>query len=202
MPMIIELEGIDGVGKTSQCRLLRNWLEEQTGARTLVLKDLESTQLGRKIKEILTTDVPCSKQAELFAFLSCKAHLFSEVIDREVAAGSHIICDRGYGSFLSYFEVYGFDRSFLESLLKAAVPASYKPHTILLDADVQTALRRNIAKSEHSRFDALGSDFFSQQRHIYLELAKAHAWMVVKCENSIDAVHQQIVAAVSTLLND
>ncbi len=194
--MIIEVEGIDGVGKTSQCRLLKNWIEETTSGRAIVVKDLESTQLGRQIKSILVTDVARSKEVELFSFLCCKAHLFAEIIEQECAAGTHIICDRGVGSFLSYFEVLGFERSFLESVLATALPPNYQPKTLLLDADVRVAMQRNVSKPAHSKFDSMGGDFFERQRKVYLELATSRDWTIISSEQSLDAVHESIISAV------
>lgn len=199
--MIIEFEGIDGVGKTSQCRLLKNWLEESRGERAIIVKDLESTQLGKLIKEILVTDVMHSKEVELFAFLCCKAHLFAEIVEKEIEAGTHIICDRGTGSFLSYFEVQGFERPFLESVLLTAVPNSYRPRTLLLDTEVRVAMLRNVAKSSHSKFDSMGSDFFEMQRQVYLELAKSYEWTIIPGEQPLEVVHLSVIQAVGNMLS-
>ena len=199
--MIIEVEGIDGVGKTSQCRLLKNWLEETLGKRAIIVKDLESTQLGKKIKGILVTDAPRSKEVELFAFLCCKAHLFAEIIKAELEAGTYIICDRGTGSFLSYFEVQGFERSFLEKVLLTAVPSGYSPRTLLIDAEVRTAMQRNVSKSAHSKFDSMGSDFFERQRQVYLELAKSRGWAIIHGEQSLEVVHRSVIQAVGSILS-
>jgi dTMP kinase len=199
--MIIEVEGIDGVGKTSQCRLLKNWLEEKLGERAIIVKDLESTQLGRQIKGILVTDVPRSKEVELFGFLCCKAHLFAEIIEKELEAGTHIICDRGIGSFLSYFEVLGFDRSFLENVLLTAVPSGYSPQTLLLDADVHVAMQRNVSKSAHSKFDSMGGDFFERQRKIYLDLALSRQWSVVSSEQPLELVHMSVINSIERMFS-
>lgn len=197
--MIVEIEGIDGVGKTSQCRLLKNWLEG-LGEPAIVVKELESTPLGRQIKGILVTDVQRSKEVELFAFLCCKANLFNEIIRKEVMAGTHIICDRGIGSFLSYFEVLGFKRQFLEEVLLTAVSESHEVHTVLIDVDIQVAMYRNVSKPSHSKFDSMGIDFFEKQRKVYLELAKVHGWTVVGGEESINDVHQAMIQAVQKML--
>jgi len=172
--MIIEVEGIDGVGKTSQCQLLKSWFEETLGQQAIIVKDLESTKLGRQIKDILVTDAPRSREVELFGFLCCKAHLFTEILEKEVEAGTHIICDRGVGSFLSYFEVMGFERAFLETVLAVALPRTYCPQTILFDADVSVTLHRNLSKSMPSKFDSMGSGFFERQRKYIL------SWLLQK----------------------
>lgn len=194
--MIIEIEGIDGVGKTTQCRLLNHWFECQ-GQRSVIVKDLESTQLGRQIKSILTADTPMTKEVELFAFLCCKAHLFSEVIGPELANGANIICDRGVGSLLSYFEDANFDIEFLNKLVKIVCPVSFAPTTVLLDLDPCEAMRRNVAKPTHSKFDNLGAAFFQRQRKIFLRLATENNWLVIDANQTIDEIHQSIADKLS-----
>ncbi len=197
--MLIEMEGIDGVGKTTQCRMLKNWFENR-GERAIIVKDLESTQLGRKIKSIFVTDAPRSKEVELFGFLCCKANLFSEIIANEVADNSHIICDRGTGSFLSYFEVMGFNREFLRSTLAVLLPKHYVPATVLIDLSVQEAMSRNVAKPTHSKFDNMGALFFEKQRKVFKELAEDGRWFVVDGSGSITSVHKSIFNSVEKML--
>jgi dTMP kinase len=193
--VIIEIEGIDGVGKTTQCRLLKNWLESR-GSRAIVVKDLETTLFGRQIKSILITDSPRSNQAELFAFLCCKSQLFTEVVEQELERGTHVICDRGIGSFLSYFEVFGFNRELLLQLLSIAVPNEpVTPVTFLIDLEVREALTRNLSKSAHSKFDGMGTRFFEDQRNVFLDLARANRWTVVDGRGSVAEVHEAIVSA-------
>lgn len=196
--MLIEIEGIDGAGKTTQCRLLKNWFECK-GEKAIVVKDLESTQLGRQIKSIFVTDMPRAKEVELFGFLCCKAHLFFEIILPELKSGTHVICDRGTGSFLSYFEVLGFDKTFLTSSLSIALIGEYKPVTFLIDLEVQVALRRNVAKPTYSKFDNMGSAFFNSQRQVYAELAEINHWTIIEGTSSIEDVHQSILSSVTKL---
>ena len=198
--MIIEIEGIDGVGKTTQCRLLKNWLESQR-ERSVIVKDLDSTRLGRQLKSFLTAEAVCSKEVELFAFLCCKAHMFSTVVRREVNKGSHIICDRGTGSFLSYFEVSGFSSDFLKEALSVALPRPYGPVTILIDADVQKALRQNMSKPNYSKFDNAGSAFFEKQRLSYQYLARAGQWYVIDGNGSVEDVYESMIDIVRRLIH-
>ena len=190
--MIIEIEGIDGAGKTLQCRLLKNWLETNSGRKAVIVKDLESTMLGRKMKELLVSESPRSKQVELFAFLCCKANLMSEVIEHELKTGTFIICDRGVGSFLSYFEVNGFDRDLLKKLIGFAVPTEYKSTTIFLDVSVETASTRNNSKATLSKFDGMGNDFFEKQRNAFLRLAEENLWEIIDGHMGVDKVHESI----------
>src|SRR3989344_5233702 len=196
--MIIEIEGTDGIGKTTQCRLLRGWFETRN-QQSMIVKDLESTQLGRQVKAILTSDTPRTKEVELFGFLCCKAHLFSEIIGPKVKEGTHIICDRGIGSFLCYFEVLGFNADFLKRTVASVLPEKFASTTLLLDGDVHEAIRRNVAKPAHSKFDNMGLEFFEKQQRVYRRLATTNRWIVIGGNDPIEKVHQSITAAVVKL---
>jgi len=193
--MLIEIEGIDGTGKTTQCQMLRSWFESQ-GERAVIVKDLESTSFGRHIRSMLITDTPRSKETELFAFLACKSQLFSEIVIGELSQGSHIICDRGMGSLFSYFESHGLNRDVLATLLAIAVPDSLTINTVLIDLDVQVALARNSNKPSQSKFDNMGLNFFSKQRQVYLDLAKTNNWTVIDGSAGTKTVHSAITKAV------
>ena len=192
--MIIEIEGIDGAGKTTQVRLLKQALENK-GHEVLIVKDLDSTEIGRKIKEMFVSDAPRAKAVELFGFLCCKAHLFSEVVDTAVRDETYVLCDRGFGSLISYFEAHGFEREKLEAMLEIAVPELRPSHTILLDLPVKEALRRNMAKQSFSKFDNMGARFFNLQRAIYLSLSERADWHVINAERSIEELHGDILKA-------
>lgn len=190
--MIIELEGIDGAGKTTQVRLLKQSLEEN-GHKVLIVKDLDSTEIGRKIKEMFVSDAPRAKAVELFGFLCCKAHLFSEVVEKAIKDGSYVLCDRGFGSLISYFEAHGFKREKLEAMLEIAVPELRPSYTILLDLPVKEALRRNMAKQSFSKFDNMGARFFERQRTAYLSLSERPDWHVVDATKSIEELNRDIL---------
>ena len=155
--MIIELEGIDGAGKTTQVRLLKQSLEEN-GHKVLIVKDL-----------------------------------FSFVVENAIKDGSYVLCDRGFGSLISYFEAHGFKREKLEAMLEIAVPELRPSYTILLDLPVKEALRRNMAKQSFSKFDNMGARFFERQKTAYLSLSKRPDWHVVDATRSIEELHRDVL---------
>ncbi len=196
--MIIEIEGVDGIGKTTQSNLVKSWLEER-GHNAMVVKDLESTYFGREIRRMLTSDVYRTHLAEMFGFLCCKTQLFSEVIKPGLSGGSCVICDRGCGSFLSYFEACGLDYDFLSKMLVASIPSDLEAQTVLLVGDVIVAQERNAKKGICSRFDKMGPQFFEKQQLIYKRLAKERGWIVVDGNGSVEQVRNSIVASLSKL---
>lgn len=197
--MIVEMEGIDGVGKTTQCELLKTRLQQQ-GRKAVVVKDLESTELGKGIKNVLVRNESRPPEVELFSFLACKSQLYSQVIVPTVSDGGIVICDRGIGSFISYFEAIGFSRLFLLNAIELAINGLRPNITILLDVSVEEAVRRKAKKPVQSKFDLMGDDFFHRQRAVFLDLSQASTWSVVDGSTSIEETHSDIAERIGSIL--
>lgn len=197
--MIIEIEGIDGVGKTTQCDLLKAWLQQQ-GRNAIIVKDLESTELGRGIRKVLISNEFRPPEVELFSFLACKSQLFSQVIVPTISKNGIVICDRGIGSFVSYFESLGFSRSFLFNAIELAINGLRPKITFLLDVIVEEATRRKANKQEQSKFDLMGNDFFRKQRNIFLSLSEKLSWVALDASLSIEETHSLIVRYLKSAL--
>lgn len=176
--MIVEFEGIDGVGKTTQCRLLKAWFASQ-GQNALVVKDLESTEFGLHIRQKLVSDMPRANETELFAFLACKAHLMQSIILPELERGTHIICDRGIGSMISYFEALGFERRLLGQMLELAVPGVYRARTLFIELSPMVAMARKAEQGGNSKFDNMGQIFFNAQQAVFRDLAQDPSWQTL-----------------------
>lgn len=189
--MIIEIEGIDGVGKTTQCELLRIWLTS-TGKSTIIVKDLESTDIGNGIRDVLVRNVTRPTEVEMFAFLACKSQLFSEVILPFERSGGIVICDRGIGSFLSYFASSGYTQSFLNGAIEIAINGERPDLTILIDVSVEVARQRKAQKFSQSKFDLMSDEFFTKQRSTFLELSQHPKWRVIDGTLSISEISETI----------
>lgn len=196
--MILEIEGIDGAGKTTQCELLREWFKKR-GVAALCVKDLESTEFGKEVRKMLELEALNSKEVELFAFLACKSQLFSQVILPSITKKTIVICDRGAGSFLSYFEVFGFSHEFLSNSINLATGHIKATLTILLDVSVEEARKRKLEKNMMSRFDRLNEDFFKKQSETFSNLANRFSWRRIDGCKSIITIHEQIVEEVCAI---
>lgn len=198
--MIIEIEGVDGVGKTTQCELLKEYLQQQ-GKDVIVVKDLGSTELGRGIRKVLTSGESRPPEVELFSFLACKAQLFSQVIVPFISSNGIVICDRGVGSFVSYFESLGFSRSFLLNAITLAINGLRPKLTLLLDVDIEEAAHRKDKKLEQSKFDLMSNEFFRKQREVFLDLSKEASWVVVDGSLSVEGISALISHHVESVLS-
>jgi dTMP kinase len=93
-PLFLSLDGLDGTGKSTQCRLLCDWLRSQGRAVTACI-DPGGTALGARLREILLHHrhelaLPC----EALLFMASRAQLVREVVSPALAAGNVVVCDR------------------------------------------------------------------------------------------------------------
>ena len=197
--MFIQIEGIDGAGKTTQCELLKHWFELR-GQEAVLVKELGSTALGRQVHRILTGNEPPDAKTEMFLFLACKAEAFSQIIVPSLAKGKIVITDRGSGSFIAYNSIRaGVDPAQLTSLLQAATLGIEPDLTCLLDMPVRVAMKRSRKKSVTSKFD-FDRPYLLKQKRKMNELARLHKnWVSIDATKSADEVHLAIIGAINRL---
>jgi dTMP kinase len=190
--MFVELEGIDGSGKTTQCKLLKEWMMANN-MPTVVVKELESTNLGKKVKEVLTQVAPNTVNSEMFLFLASKAQAFSEVILPTLAKGESVIADRGNGSFISYNASMGVDKQMIINLLDTVNLGTAPDLTILLDLPATIAKKRIAKREVKNRFDLVKETQMEKQRYQFLSLAEILPnWTVIDASLEKEVIHQQI----------
>ena len=90
----VVLEGLDGVGKSTQVALLAAWLEG-TGVPHLVVREPGGTPLGEAIREVvLSRDLDVGPESELLLMLAARAALVRSVVRPALGAGKLVIADR------------------------------------------------------------------------------------------------------------
>jgi dTMP kinase len=191
--LFIALEGIDAVGKKTQTRLLRSWLEsEGLAARTLSFPAYE-TVIGREIKKFLagTVNYPPQVRAMLYAANRWEKKAELEAI---LAMNDVTIVDRYTGSNLAYGPSSGLRLKWLLGL-EAGLP---EPDLVLvLDASPSRLVpRRGEKKDAYERNIRLQES----ARRAYLNLAQKFGWTVVEADMGIAQVSKRIRAAVARTL--
>ena len=103
MSRFITFEGIDGSGKSTQARLLADYLSSK-GIKVFLTKEPGEGKLGEAIRtEILDRrDIDIEPYAELCLFCADRAQHVRELILPKLKDGYTVICDRYYDSTLAY----------------------------------------------------------------------------------------------------
>lgn len=99
--MLIAFEGIDGAGKTTQARLLRDALVAN-GREVVITREPGGTQLGERIRELLLHGPEMGGWAEAALFAASRAEHVEAVIGPALARGAVVVCDRYIDSSLAY----------------------------------------------------------------------------------------------------
>ncbi|MCQ2516178.1 MAG: dTMP kinase [Saccharofermentans sp.] len=185
--LFITFEGIDGCGKSTQLRLLKEFFDSNN-IEYVEVREPGGTKIGEKIRGVLLDKKNDSMvpMAELLLFEAARAQIVEEVIKPSLACGKCVICDRFFDSSSAYQGYANGMGAQLVSSMNDIATGGLKPDvTFLLDIDPKTAYeRRNNRGEEEDRIELMGLNYQDKVRAGYLEI-EANEDRVVK----IDAVN-------------
>jgi dTMP kinase len=199
----ISIEGIEGVGKSTNVAHLTGILEER-GHKVLTTREPGGTPMAERIRELLIEhgDEPMPEIAELLLMFASRALHVSNVIQPALAAGTWVVCDRFTDASRAY---QGGGRGIpLDDINQLArwVMGDLKPDlTILLDAPVETGMSRAGQRGDPDRFEVERSEFFGRVRDAYLQLAEAEPkrFVIVDATQELESVQDDITQIIKAL---
>jgi len=197
MGKFITLEGIEGVGKTSNLNFIKELLEI-SGHDCVVTREPGGTNLGESLRGLLLShsDENMSEDAELLMMFAARAEHLAKVIRPALENQQTVLCDRFTESTYAY---QGGGRQLdVDSIrdLEDWVQGDLRPDlTIILDAPVEVGRERAGKRSEPDRIETEKDDFFQRVRDAYIALAKQHPHRICLVDASLDldSVQQQIL---------
>jgi len=204
--MFITLEGPDGSGKTTQARLLAEWLREQ-GYEVVLTREPGGTDIGDQIRQVLHD--PCNTamdaRTEILLYSASRAQHVAQRMRTALAAGKIVISDRYADSTLAY-QGYGrgLDLEKLRTITVFATGGLTPDLTFYLDITSQEGLqRRQLGGDEWNRLDAEKLEFHQRVRAGYLELVKQEPerWVVINAARSVEEVQAEVRTLVRARLN-
>ena len=196
---IFSFEGIEGVGKSTQINLLKDYLETN-GYSTEILREPGSTVTGESIRSILLDSKEnLSSESELLLMFAARAQLISEKVNN--SNSDIILFDRFYDASLAY---QGFGRNLPIDFIQSLITFINCPEprlTFLLDISVQDGFERKV-NDVKDRIESAGNEFFQKVREGYLEIAKnnQNRIKVIDAMQSIDDINKSIIDYVEPLL--
>lgn len=201
----ITIEGIEGVGKSTNIRHLVNAIEN-AGLTVLTTREPGGTPMAERIRELVAEhgDEPMPDVAELLLVFASRALHVNNVIRPAMAAGTWVICDRFTDSSRAYQGGgRGLPPENIDRLAEWVHGDLVPDLTILLDAPVETGMERAGRRGDPDRFESERSDFFERVRATYLQLAEAHPerFVIVDATESLDAVQNRIEDIAAALLD-
>jgi dTMP kinase len=157
--VFVSFEGVDGSGKTTQARLLREHLTG-LGRDVVGTREPGGTELGEELRRLVLDGPEISPWAEAAIFAAARAEHAAEVIRPALARGADVVCDRFVDSSLAYQGIargLGLERVLDLNLtvLEGLLPD--RTFVVALDAETAAARRDGVPdriEQEGDRFQA------------------------------------------------
>jgi len=196
--VFISLEGIDGVGKSTQMRLLAEYFEER-GNRVVCTLEPGGTELGNEIRNLLLhRKGAVAPRSEALLYAADRAHHVATKIRPELEAGAVVITDRYLDSSVAY---QGAGRALsakeVRDISLWAVDGLLPDVTFLLDLEPHLAAARRAKTGEAAdRLESEKLDFFENVRSEYLRLADAEPerFIIIDAAKSPEAIQESMRA--------
>lgn len=157
----ITVEGIDGVGKSTQAALMEAVLDS-AGYDVLRLREPGGVKISEQIRAILLdpANAEMGDVCELLLYEAARAQLVHQVIRPALAAGKTVVCDRFYDSTTAYQAFAdGLDRNMVSQANELAVDGCRPDLTLVFDLPVEDALRRRSGREAEDRLELKGMEF-------------------------------------------
>jgi dTMP kinase len=195
--MFITFEGPDGSGKTTQSKLLANYLEAQ-GKQVLWTREPGGSVIGQKLRTLLLEDksLKLDPLTELFLFAADRAEHVRSVIKPALALGKIVVCDRYIDSTTAYQSGgRGFDRQMVTTLNLLSTEGLAPDKTFIIDVPSEVGLARvQTQRGVADKFEAEALGFHQRVRSMYLNIAQEQAQrcIVIDGTQPIEAIFTQI----------
>ncbi len=198
----ITVEGIEGVGKTTNIDFIHQQL--QVAGRDVVLtREPGGTPLAEAIRGLLLDPAYTGMDStcELQLMFAARAEHLARVVWPALEQGQWVLCDRFTDATYAYQGGgRGIDSGVI-ARLEELVQGDFRPDlTLLLDVPVEIGLARAGKRGALDRFEQEKVAFFERVRNAYLEMAQRSPdrYRVIDASLPLNDVQNQIAAILST----
>jgi len=196
----IVIDGPDGCGKTTQTKLLVDWLKKQ-GVAVETFREPGGTAIGEKIRQILLNpeNILMGTETEVMLYMAARVQLWQEKIAPALKQNKCVVLDRWLSSTCAY---QGFAGGFgIDKVIKIAEDCLKRPWpdlTIILDVDSETAAKR--LKKDLDRMERKGDGYHKKVREGFLKLADGRKdFVIIDGAGDIETVHKQVIDIVEKM---
>ncbi len=200
--LFVCFEGGEGAGKSTQSRLLADWLEA-SGHTVLLTFEPGDTGVGKALRQIVLDPATgeLSHRTEVLLYAADKAEHVDTIVLPALARGEVVITDRYVDSALAY---QGAGRDLVVAEVEHVnrwATGDLRPHlTVVLDLEPQTGLGRF---EERDRIEGQSLEFHQRVRLGFLGLAAADAdhYLVLDARGAVADIAAAIQERVEALLS-
>ena len=194
--MLVNLEGIDGCGKSTQSKLLLEKLEGE-GEKVIILKEPTKRPHGQKLWDVLHGKRKATNEEILELFVLDRIQHVEEKIQPALDDGTVILMDRYYYSSMAYQVAGGID---VEEIREKHVFAPKPDVVLIFDLPVSVALERVKGHSDADEFEK--EEHLEKVREAYLDLENDPLVRIVDATGTPEEIFEDVWRLVSEVRND
>ena len=203
--MFITFEGIEGSGKSTQCKLLKEYLEGK-GRKVSVTREPGWGAMGKLIRNLILEekDMDIHPFTELYLFCADRVQHVKDYISPRIEEGEVVICDRYFDSTIIY-QGYGrqLDLYMVKKLAEASTLNLVPDITFLLNLPVKEGLKRLDLRDETTnRMDEEPMEFHELIRQGYVSEANLNTnrIKIINASHNAEDVQKQIRSLIDNIL--
>ena len=202
--LFITFEGIEGCGKSTQARMLKEFLVKE-GKSVFLTREPGGPKIAEEIREILLSveNKEMLPQTEVLLYMASRSQHTGEWIIPELEKGKIVISDRYYDSTFAYQgAARKINGKLIDTIRRYATFGLIPDITFLVDLPEEIGLSRILVK-DADRLEQESMEFHKRVRVGFLDLAKKEPerFVVLDGNKSIKEIHKQVIYKVLKEIN-
>lgn len=202
--LFITMEGIDGAGKTTQTKLLADYLKKY-GFDVTCTREPGGNPISEKIRNIIIDieNKDITDLTEAFLYAASRAQLTNKVILPALKEGNIVICDRYLDSNLVYQGIArGIGEDIIMDINKYSTYNLVPDVTFFLKVTPKKGLAR---KKRQEKLDRIESEKFYFHKKVYdgyLEIADKYKERIItiNANRDVEVIHKDIIKHIDYIL--
>jgi len=198
----ITLEGCEGVGKSTQLRLLKEYIE-RAGIDAVFTREPGGTEISEQIRSVIlsTANTSMSAECEALLYAAARVQLIDEVILPALESGKTVVCDRYLDSSLAY-QAYarGLGVDTVEKINFYAIEHAMPDVTVFLDLEPCNSFRRQNGHVAVDRLENENAEFHNRVYQGFVATAARYPGRFIKFRPT--GTKYETSAAIIKLLKD
>ena len=199
-PLFVTFEGIEGSGKSYQCRKLYYELRKKN-LSVILTREPGGTKSAEKIRKVILGDYFASDSKEKFSkytdtllYLAARNEHVQNIIRPAISKKKIFICDRFIDSTLAY-QVYGkgVNKNLVDSIHKFVLGRIKPDLTFVLKVDIPKALQRLKKRKKKNRYDKFSKNFYIKVQNAFIKIAKKNTRRYCIVDNSEDSTKTESI---------
>jgi len=202
--LFITFEGIEGCGKSTQARMLKEFLIK-AGKHVFLTREPGGPKIAEEIRKMLLSvnNKEMLPQTEVLLYMASRSQHTGEWIIPELEKGKIVISDRYYDSTFAYQgAARKIDGKLIDTIRRYATFGLVPDITFLVDLPEEIGLSR-ILKKDADRLEQESMEFHKRVREGFLDLAKKEPerFVILDGNKSIDEIHHDVINEITRELN-